>query len=148
MTDASSDLAERWPAIRRLAARQARAWDVEADDLAQATALFVLLRLRNPRAWLSTRLVHLCCLDAIPMVRSPESRAGRFARFPPDAVPSRATPARGVEMLELCALPPDSELEDPADEDARHRAEWGSLSLRERQERIAEAHRALGTSWV
>lgn len=144
MSDAHSDLAERWPAIRRLAARRARAWDVEAEDLAQATALIVLLRLRNPRAWLSERLVRLCCLDAVSMIRSPESRAGWIARYSPDEIPSR----NGTHMLELCAIPPKPELEDPSDEDARHRLEWGSLSLRERQERIAESHRALGTSWI
>ena len=137
------DLAEWWPAIRRVAARHALAWDVEPDDLAQTIALLVLQRLQRGQEWWGWRTLRLCALEAVRRVQAPEARAGWFGRCEWDRIPA----AGGGADLELCALPPEIEpIEDPDAENMRHRIEWETMGLRERQTRIIESHRALGSS--
>lgn len=134
------DLVEWWPAIRRLASRRARAWDVEAEDLAQTIAVLALQRIQRGQQWWGWRTLTFCAIEASRRIQSPESRAGRFGRCEWDRIPAPSIEAQ----LELCALPPEPEpIEDPDDENMRHRIEWETMGLRERQARILESRRAL-----
>lgn len=133
------DLVEWWPAIRRLAARRARAWDVEVDDLAQATAMLVLQRLRRGQEFHGWRTLGFCSLEAIRRIESPESRADRFERHGLQGIPGR----RAGSLFELCSIPDCPDEPDHDSETSAQIAEWAGLSVRERGERILESRRAL-----
>lgn len=115
-------------------------WDVEAEDLAQTTAMLALQRLRRGQEWWGWRTLTLCCLEAVRRIQAPESRAGWYGRHEWDSVPPKGSGA----MLELCSLPAEVEpVEDPDAENTRHRIEWETMGLHERQTRIMESRRAL-----
>jgi DNA-directed RNA polymerase specialized sigma24 family protein len=126
-------------AVRRLTYPMSLRFRLEHEDLVQQTVMNMLLRKqRYP--------------DFTPFVKWAASDAAR--ELSPDILRDSKTNkykrvfVRPLEDWEDFALVPYREDPDEDEVIEEQLKEWRSLGLRERQERIMESHRALGTSYV
>lgn len=110
----------------------------DLDDLVQELALGLLeLAHRRPDAGMPD--LRLLAVDGARRILGRGERTGRGSQ----AIPLDEVRGRHGFLYELAAIPELEPLEDPDEENMRHRIEWETMGLHERQTRILESRRAL-----